>query len=171
MSRHSLVLLVTPAVVSGAFLVKLETDAAADTDPPVPATRAVVEAVNVLVPSDVAIPAAASAACALERLPGSIDTLLPLVPAEHRALVEECVHGRLRFERQRVAFDPLEMLDDPVVAEVSVAAVRHFFSGRPVDVACGAGLSEGPYPISFDWALVLDPRSRTVFSFVLNCRD
>lgn len=173
MSWQSFVSSVLPALVCGAFVVIPERDSAADVDLPVPAlaARAVVEAVNALVPSDIAIPAAASAACALERLPASREGLLPLVPAEHRALVEECVRGRLRFERRIVAFDPLEMLEEPADAEGPMATVREFFSGRPVDVACGAGMSEGPYPVSFDWALVLDPRSRTVFSFVLNCRD
>jgi hypothetical protein len=38
-------------------------------------------------------------------------------------------------------------------------------------VATGAGLTEEPYPLGFDWAVVLDPGSHTLFSFVLNCRD
>lgn len=131
----------------------------------------VVEAVNALAPSDVAIPIAVSTACGLDRLPGSRAAILPLVPAEHRRLIAECVRGRLRLRRRQLDLDLPGMIDEAANRPDCVATLRGFFGGRPVDVAIGMGLSDDPYPISFDWAVVLDPRSGTLFSFVLNCSD
>lgn len=135
------------------------------------AARAVVAAVEALAPTDINIDAAASKRCNLDRLPRSFADLLPLLPGEHRSLIEECRRGRMRLERRVAAFDPLAMLDEPAPAGSEAATIQEFFVGRPVDVASGTGLSDGPYPIGFDWAVVLDPRSQTLFSFVINCHD
>lgn len=131
----------------------------------------VVAAMNALAPSDIAIATAASTACAIDRLPGSRDAILPLVPVAHRQLIDECVRGRLRLKRRQADLDLASLIDEAADRPDCVAEIRAFFAGRPVDVAVGAGLSDGPYPIAFDWAVVLDPRSGTLFSFVLNCRD
>lgn len=144
---------------------------------PPPAARAVVEAVNALVPSDIGLDAAAITTCGLDRLPGSLAEILPLLPRAHRSLIEDCAHGRLRVKHREEAFSPLDLLDEPAeidseaVQRSAAEPVRDFFAGRPVDVATGAGLSEGAYPIAFDWVVALDPRTHTIFSFVLNCRD
>lgn len=138
--------------------------------PPLEA-RDVVEAMTALVASDAPIDVAGSTACGLERLPASRAAILPLVPGEHRRLIEECARGRLRFKRRHVDLDLIGLIDEVADRPECAATVRAFFAGRPVDVAIGAGLSDGPYPIAFDWAVVLDPRSGTLFSFVLNCHD
>lgn len=132
---------------------------------------ALTKAVNQLVPSDIPIAAAASMPCGLEQLPRSLAKLLPLLPSVHRDLIGECAQGRIRIDRAVSTFDLLAAIEDPANRPAAVARVRSFFDGRPVDVAAGAGLSDEPYPISFDWAVVLDPQSKTLFSFVLNCRD
>lgn len=75
------------------------------------------------------------------------------------------------MQRQVNDFDLVGMIDGSTVHREDVATIRKFFTGRAVDVATGVGLSDGPYPIDFDWAVVLDTRSGTLFSFVLNCRD
>lgn len=131
----------------------------------------VVAAVNALVQADIGIAAAVRTNCALDRLPGSRAALLPLVPSDHRRLIEECARGRTRIRRAARDFDLLGLIDDPAARPAATAAVRAFFSTRVVDVATGTGLSAGPYPIRFDWVVVLDPRSRTLVSFVINCRD
>lgn len=133
--------------------------------------RAVVDAVNALVESDIPIAAAESTACVLGRLPGSRADLLPLVPGRHRQLLAECARGRTRVRRHVDDFDLVGMIEGAAERRVATAVIRRFFAGRAVDVATGTGLSDGPYPIDFDWAVVLDPRSGTLFSFVLNCRD
>ena len=133
--------------------------------------RAVVDAVNAVVESDISIDAAESTDCSLERLPGSRADLLPLVPGRHRALIEECARGRTRVRRQVDDFDLIAMIGEATERREDVATIRAFFAGRDVDVATGTGFSDGPYPIDFDWAIVLDPQSGTLFSFVLNCRD
>ncbi|MFM9059049.1 MAG: hypothetical protein ACKOSQ_07995 [Planctomycetaceae bacterium] len=133
--------------------------------------RAVVEAVNALVESDIPIAAAESTACALGRLPGSRAELIPLVPGRHRQLLEECARGRTRVHRHVADFDLVGMIEGGTRRRSATATISRFFAGRAVDVATGTGLSDGPYPIDFDWAVVLDPRSGTLFSFVLNCRD
>lgn len=139
--------------------------------PPSVAEIDVVDAVNALVQADICIAAAARTGCALDRLPTSRAALLRLVPGDHRQLFEECVRGRMRITRQARDFDLLGLIDDPTERPAAAAAVRAFFAQRAVDVAMGTGLSDGPYPISFDWVVVLDPHSRTLVSFVLNCRD
>jgi len=136
-----------------------------------PGVRDVVEAVTALASSDAPIDVAGSVACGLDRLPASRAAILPLVPGEHRRLLEECARGRLRFRRRQVDLDLIGLIDEVADRPECAATVGAFFAGRPVDVAIGAGLSDGPYPIAFDWAVVLDPRSGTLFSFVLNCRD
>jgi hypothetical protein len=132
---------------------------------------ALTKAVNQLVPADIPIAAAASMPCASEQLPRSLAKLLPLLPSAHRDLIGECAQGRTRIDRAVSTFDLLAALEDPANRPAAVARVRSFFDGRPVDVAAGTGLSDEPYPISFDWIVVLDPQSKTLFSFVLNCHD
>lgn len=131
----------------------------------------VVAAVNVLSSADIGIASAARTGCMLERLPGSRAALLSLVPGDHRELLEECARGRMRVAHRARDFDLLALIDEPAERPAAVAAVRGFFAERTVDVARGRGLSDGPYPISFDWVVVLDPQSKTMMSFVLNCRD
>lgn len=133
--------------------------------------RHVVEAVNALAGADIAIVAAGNTSCGLAGLPGSRAEILPLIPVEHRRLIEECARGRLRLRRRQADFDLPGMIDAAADLPECVATLRAFFAGRAVDVATGIGLSDGPYPIRFDWAVVLDQRSGTLFSFVLNCRD
>ena len=130
-----------------------------------------VGAVNALAKADVPIDVAASAPCGIDRLPNSRAALMPLVPAEHRRLIEACARGRLRLQRRTAGLDLFALIDEPADMPECAVTVRTFFSGRTVDVATGAGLSDGPYPIRFDWAVVLDPESGTLFSFVFNCRD
>jgi len=138
---------------------------------PAAAVPDVVEAVNSLVQADIGVLAAARTGCTLDRLPASRAALLPLVPGDHRRLLEECARGRMRIARRARDFDLLRLIDDPADRPAAAAAVRAYFSQRAVDVAEGTGLSDGPYPIGFDWVVVLDPRSQTIISFVLNCRD
>jgi len=139
------------------------------TSPPDPG--AVVRAMNALTPSDIAIDPAMSTSCPLDRLPASKAALVSLVPGPHRPLLTEGVRGRIRLRRGVKDLDLPGMVDDPEGRPEDAEIVREFFAGRPVDVAAGAGLTEGPYPLGFDWAVVLDPASHTLFSFVLNCRD
>lgn len=139
---------------------------------PAPVAEAdLVAAVNALVQADIGIAAAAHTVCALDRLPASRAALLPLVPGDHRQLITESARGRMRIRRCARDFDLIGLIDDPAERRGSAAAVREFFAQRVVDVATGTGLTDGPYPISFDWVVVLDPRSGTLLSFVLNCRD
>ena len=97
--------------------------------------------------------------------------MLSLVPGEHQRLLADCARGRIRIVRGVENFDLVGMIDDPAERPAAVAAVRSFFAERPVDVATGVGVSDGPYPIRFDWVVVLDARSRTMVSVVINCRD
>jgi hypothetical protein len=138
---------------------------------PPPDGSAVVQAMNALAPADIAIDPALRTSCPLERLPAAKAALLALVPGSHRGLLEEGVRGRIRVQRGVRDLDLPGLVDDPAGTPEDAAAVQEFFAGRPVDVATGAGLTEEPYPLSFDWAVVLDPGSHTLFSFVLNCRD
>lgn len=138
---------------------------------PSSADRAIVDAVNAAVWVDVPIAAAASGRCPLERLPAALGALLPHVPAEHRAIVGECVRERLRVRRGLGGFDLGDVIDEESVEPDGRATLTGLFVDRTVDVAIGTALSDEPYPISFDWAVVLDPESHTLFSFVLNCRD
>jgi len=141
-------------------------------DPP----RSLIAAVNAVVASDIAISAAEALPCPLASLPGTRAALLPLLPSDHRDLIAECARGRVRMRRQVLGFDllsliELALIEDPAAGVEDATTIRRFFADRPVDVAVGRACSAGPYPIAFDWAVVLDPRSRTIFSFVLNCRD
>ena len=133
--------------------------------------RDVVDAMNSLASGDIPIDAAGSTACSLDRLPASRAALLPLMSAEHRRLIEGCARGRMRMQRGTEGLDVVALIEEAADHPECAATVRSFFAGRRVDVAVGSGLSDGPYPIVFDWAVVLDPRSGTLFSFVLNCRD
>lgn len=136
------------------------------------AARDLVTAVNAIADSDIPLKAAESTACALERLPGSLGALMPLVPVEHRRLLEECAKGRMRVQRRVDGFDLIGLIDgDEAGRRPEAATIRQFFAGRPVDVALGTGASDGPYPLGFDWVVVLDAGSETLFSFVVNCRD
>jgi len=135
------------------------------------APRLLTRAVADLVAADIPLAAALSTPCALEKLPGSLAKLLPLIPSDHRVLIQECARGRVRLKRGVSAFDLVATIEDPVDRPPAVATVRAFFDERAVDIAVGRGLSDDPYPISFDWTVVLDPRSKTLFSFVLNCQD
>lgn len=133
--------------------------------------KALVAAVNAVVPSDIGIPPADFAPCPLEALPSSRAKILPLLPADHRRLIADAARGRTQIRRAVRGFDLLALLDDPVEATADAAAIRAFFDERTVDVALGSAVSDEPYPISFDWAVVLDTESDTLFCFILNCRD
>ena len=133
--------------------------------------RGLTKAVNQIASADIPLAAAQSMPCTLEKLPGSLAKILPLLPPDHRALIHECAHGRLRLKRAVSTFDLVAAIEDPADKPAAVAAIRSFFDERAVDVVMGEGLSDEPYPISFDWAVVLDPSSGTLFSFVLNCHD
>lgn len=133
--------------------------------------RAVVDTVNAVVTADIPIVAASSTPCALDRLPGAVAELLPHLPAEHRALVEECRRGGMHVRRKVSTFSLADVIDAGELATADSASLHGIFAGRAVDVAAGSGMADGPYPLTFDWAVVLDTESRTLFSFVLNCRD
>jgi len=133
--------------------------------------RALVAAVNAIADADIPLDAAQCAECPLDRLPGSRAALLPLLPTDHRKLLEECARGRMRVQRDLSGFDLVALIEHPARRPAAEATIRAFFDNRGVDVACGTACSAEPYPISFDWAVVLDRRSHTLFSFVLNCRD
>lgn len=133
--------------------------------------RALTKAVNQIASTDIPLAAAESMPCTLDKLPGSLAKILPLLPPDHRALIHECAHGRLRLKRAVSTFDLVAAIEAPADKPAAVAAIRSFFDERAVDVVMGEGLSDEPYPISFDWAVVLDPSSGTLFSFVLNCHD
>ena len=138
---------------------------------PAAAAHAVVVAVNALAPTDIAIDAARCVACPLDRLPTSRADLLRLLPPDHRRLIGECARGRTRVKHRAQGFDLRGLIDCDTGASTAAGTVDRFFAGRTVDVATGTGLSDEPYPLAFDWAVVLDPRTGTLFSFVLNCRD
>lgn len=144
---------------------------AAGRNSPAAAVPDVVGAVNSLVQADIGVAAALGTRCVLERLPGSRTELLPLVPGGHRRLIEDAARGRMRIARRTRSFDLLGAIDEPSEQPAAAAAVRAYFTQRAVDVAIGTGLTDGPYPVSFDWVVVLDPGSQTLMSFVLNCRD
>lgn len=131
---------------------------------------ALVEAVNACVEPDIPLPSADRAACDLDRLPASLGKIVPHVPEAHRRLVAKSVRGRLRVQSGVRGFDLVGRIDD-AVDPGRAAVVRDYLAGRAVDVATGSGVSDGPYPFSFDWVVVLDRRSRTLYSFVLNCHD
>lgn len=140
-------------------------------DAPDAAAPAFLAAVNSVVASDIGIPSADLALCSLESLPSSRAKILPLLPPEHRGLIAECARGRTQLRRSVRRFDLLALLDDPVEATAEAAPIQAFFEGRTVDVAEGSGVSGEPYPITFEWVVVLDADANTVFSFIVNCRD
>jgi len=135
------------------------------------AVGGLVAAVNAVVEPDIPIAAAMSAGCAEPRLPAGRASLLTLVPGEHARLIADCARGRTVVKRNVKGFDLLGLLDEDPEPSAEASAVRTFFHDRSVDVAFGKALSAGPYPISFDWAVVLDASAGTLYSFVLNCGD
>lgn len=139
--------------------------------PPCAASRRLIEAVSDVAAADIPIAAAQATACRLPRLPASLPKILPLLPGDHRSLIEECARGRMRVKRGETGFDLIAIVEDPSEQPAAEAAIRSFFDERAVDVAVGRGLSDEPYPISFDWVVVLDPTTGTLYSFILNCRD
>ena len=105
------------------------------------------------------------------RRPGSRSKLLPLLPREHRELIAECARGRTRVRHAVNGLDLLALVEDADVESSDAATIQAFFDERTVDVAIGSAVSDGPYPIAFDWAVVLDTQAHTLFSFIVNCRD
>jgi hypothetical protein len=140
-------------------------------DAPDAAAEALVAAVNTVIASDIGIPAADVALCALESLPSSRAKILPLLPPEHRRLIAACARGRTRIRRDVRGFELLALVEGPVEATADAAAIQAFFDDRTVDVAAGSGASDDQYPITFDWVVVLDAEARTVCSFIVNCQD
>ena len=130
-----------------------------------------VAAVNAVVEPDIPIAAAMSVGCTEPKLPAGRGALLALVPDEHARLIAECARGRAVVKRGVKGFDLLDLLDEDPEPTAEASTVRTFFRDRSVDVAVGRASSAGPYPISFDWAVVLDATSGTLYSFVLNCGD
>lgn len=135
------------------------------------AARALIAAVNAVVATDVGISPADSTACPLASLPGSRAKLLPLLPPDHRELIAECARGRMRLRHAVNGLDLLALIEDADAESSEAATIKAFFDERTVDVAMGSAVSDGPYPIAFDWAVVLDAESHTLFSFIVNCRD
>jgi hypothetical protein len=162
---------ILPAVVAGILTVVTVAAESPSRGGSAWTARAVVETVNAVVESDITIPAADSVACRLERLPARLPDLLPHLPEQHRLLIEECTLGRIRTRRGLERFGLDDLVEEGTVDSAGRAAIAGAFADRSVDVTTGMGLSEGPYPLSFDWAVVLDRESHTLFSFVLNCRD
>lgn len=134
-------------------------------------SRALVKAVEAVTSCDIPIATARSASCTADRLPGSLATLLPLVPAEHRQLIGECARGRVRIRRRLSGFDLVGLIEDPADRPTASDRIQAFFDSRAVDVAGGFACSDEPYPISFDWVIVLDQQARTIYSFIINCHD
>lgn len=135
------------------------------------AVGGLVAAVNTVVEPDIPIAAAMSVGCTEPKLPASRAALLDLLPEDHGRLIADCARGRAVVKRGVNGFDLLGLIDEPVEPSAEASAVRSFFHDRTVDVAIGRASSAGPYPISFDWAVVLDTRSATLYSFILNCGD
>lgn len=134
-------------------------------------SQALVAAVNSVVAADIGIPPADAAICSLDALPSSRAKILPFLPPEHRWLIAECARGRTRLRRDVRGFNLLALLDDPAETTADAAAIQAFFDERTVDVAMGSGVSGEPYPITFDWVVVLDAKAQGIFSFIVNCRD
>lgn len=130
-----------------------------------------VAAVNAVVHADIPVPTAAGIDCLASRLPGSRNELIGLLPEAHRRLIDECARGRAAVKRRLEGFDLLSLIEESPDETSDTAAIREFFDTRAVDVAVGRALSDGPYPITFDWAVVLDSESHTLYSFILNCSD
>ena len=136
-----------------------------------PGDSGLVAAVNAVVHADIPVPTAACIDCAASRLPGSRNELIGLLPEPHRRLIDECARGRAAVKRRLDGFDLLSLIEESPDETSNTAAIRGFFDTRAVDVAVGRALSDGPYPITFDWAVVLDSESHTLYSFILNCSD
>jgi hypothetical protein len=136
-----------------------------------PAEAGLVAAVNAVIHADILVPTAARVDCAEHRLPGSRDELVALLPEQHRRLIGECARGRTAVKRGLNGFDLLALVEDQPDQTADTATIREFFDSRAVDVAVGKACSDGPYSIAFDWAVVLDRDSHTLYSFVLNCND
>lgn len=130
-----------------------------------------VAAVNAVVESDIPIAAAMSVGCCEPKLPAARAALLALVPDEHAEMIAVCARGKTVIRRNVKGFDLLGLLDEAPEPTAAASTVRHYFEDRSVDIAYGRAMSSGPYPISFDWAIVLDSRTNTLFSFILNCGD
>ena len=128
-------------------------------------------AVNSVVTADIPVPTAARIDCGAGRLPGSRGDLVALLPDPHRRLIGECARGRIALKRGLTGFDLLSLVEEAPDPTADTATIREFFDTRAVDVAVGRARSEGPYPIAFDWAAVLDRDSHTLYSFILNCSD
>lgn len=139
------------------------------------AADSLVAAVNAVVPTDIQIPTAARVACAERRLPGSRNALVSLLAEQHGQLIAECGRGRAVVKRGVHGFDLLTLLltllEEPPDETDDSATIRGCFDAGAVDVAVGKGLSDGAYPIGFDWVLVLDHESHVLYSFILNCSD
>jgi hypothetical protein len=170
--QFSLQLFIIACCIPSLAVADTVTKRAADRPHAVPAaSRALVAAVNSVVATDIGIPAADVAPCSLDALPSSRAKILPLLPPEHRQLIAECARGRTRLRRDVCGFNLLALLEDPVEATAEAAAIQAFFDERTIDVAQGSGVSGEPYPITFDWVVVLDAEADTIFSFIVNCQD
>lgn len=130
-----------------------------------------VAAVNAAIPADIPVPTAAGIDCGASRLPGSRNELIGMLPEPHRRLIDECARGRAAVKRRIEGFDLLSLIEESPDETSNTTTIREFFDARAVDVAVGRALSDGPYPITFDWAVVLDRDSHTLYSFILNCSD
>ena len=135
------------------------------------AAEAIATAVNTVITADIGIPPADFASCPLDALPAARAKLLPLLPPRHRELIADCARGRTRVQRNVRGFNLLALLEDPVDDADETAKIRAFFDERTVDVAMGSAVSDEPYPLAFDWAVVLDTQAGTIYSFIVNCRD
>ena len=131
----------------------------------------IVAAVTAVVAADIMVPTAARIDCEEPRLPGSREDLIAMLPREHRGLIGECARGRTAVKRRLTGFNLLGLVEESPDETADTAMIRDFFDARSVDVAVGKAVSDGPYPIGFDWAVVLDHDTHTLYSFILNCRD
>ena len=169
-SALPLIVFVLPSVLAAGAPTR-ETGGRDVGDAPDAAAQALVAAVNSVVAIDIGIPSADVAPCSLDAIPSSRAKILPLLPPEHRRLIAECARGRTRLRRDVRGFDLLALVEDPAKDTVDAAAIQACFDERTVDVAEGSGVSGEPYPITFDWVVVLDAEAHTVFSFIVNCQD
>lgn len=131
----------------------------------------IVAAVTAIAAADILVPTAARIDCAEHRLPGSRDELIALLPELHGRLIGECARGRTAVKRGLTGFNLLALIEESPDETADTAMIREFFDARAVDVAVGKACSDGPYPIAFDWVVVLDHDSHTLYSFILNCTD
>lgn len=131
----------------------------------------IVAAVTAVIVADIMVPTAARIDCTETRLPGSRDDLIALLPKEHRSLIGDCARGRTAVKRGLTGFNLLALVEESPDETADTTSIREFFDARAVDVAVGRACSAGPYPIAFDWVVVLDHDSHTLYSFILNCTD